>query len=136
MFEANDHFRAGRFWDSLQIADEILAHAQGRLRVRLQLLRARCQAENPHWRHRAVEDLREALREAPASAELHYELASLYRRVGLAQRARAELQATLACDPGHAAARAELEGSEGMPSGILSGLRERLAAARSHVVAS
>jgi tetratricopeptide (TPR) repeat protein len=130
-FEARRHHEARRYWEALQIAEDLLRQAQGRLlRERLYLLRARCQAENPHWLHEAAAGLREALEEFPQSAEIHVELAALYKRAGLQQRASHELRAALRCDPQHTRAGAELKALSENPSGVFRGLRERLAVAR------
>ena len=126
--EARRHYQDRRYWDALQIAEELLEQARGPLlRERLHLLRARCQAENPRWLHAAEQGLRAALHEYPQSAQVHYELARLYGRAGLSQRVSTELREALRCDPGHDRARAELEAIHGRPSsGMLRGLRRRL----------
>ena len=75
---------------------------------RARILLARAYAGNPKWVHRAEEILQELVRDAPRSAEAHYELGRLYKAGGLTARARSMFRKALELKPQHRHAAVEL----------------------------
>ena len=107
--EAEQLLAATRYWDAIQLLESALPRIGPRWQQhRARILLARAYAGNPKWRHRAEEILQDLVRDAPRSAEAHYQLGRLYKAGGLTARARTMFRKAVELKPGHRHAAAEL----------------------------
>jgi len=89
--EARQVFEALRFFEAAVKADPTRAEYYHHLGA--------CQARNPRWRKRAEESLMTAIKMNPGSVESYRELARMYKRGGLNDRAAAMYRKVLEWDP-------------------------------------
>ena len=120
VLHAEELVAAGKPFEAASLIEDILPHAQGRLRTRSRLLRARAYLKTPSGGHVAEKELRDLLQEEPDCIEACLALAALYRDLGLSRRAQAHYRRVLDLQPGHAVATTELRT---LPLGDLVGSR-------------
>ncbi len=89
--EARQVFEALRFFEAAVNADPTRAEYHHHLGA--------CQARNPRWRKRAEESLLTAIKMNPGSVESYRELARMYKRGGLNDRASVMYRKVLEWDP-------------------------------------
>jgi tetratricopeptide (TPR) repeat protein len=94
-----------KYWEAIQLLEPALRVAQGKPRLRAQLLLARSKAKNPRWTKEAEELLLAATRESPQALEGWALLASIYAGKGLKARALSTYRRVLELEPDHEEAR-------------------------------
>lgn len=129
--KAEKHFEKEQYWDAIQLLEPALPHAQGKSKTRVRVLLAKCYLKNPKWVKRAEEQLQNAVREEPGSADAHFLLGTIYKSGGLKSRALHAFQKVLELKPDHEKAAAELaelqpEGPSEEPSPGGGGLLKKL----------
>ncbi len=114
---AQQSFAAGRYGEALQIADDVLqAAAQGEIRRRARILKAKIYLRDSSRKKEAEEELRAAVWEDRDNAEAYYLLGRLYMAAGTETRARSMFRRVLALDPDHSGALAKIgEAAENQP---------------------
>lgn len=110
LLEAGEQCVVERPWEALALADRVLGEAQGVLRRRARLLRARAQLRNPTTVREGELELRQVLDEDGNCIEANLLLASFYKDRGLVNRAGSLFRRVLEVDGRNAAARAGLRG--------------------------
>jgi tetratricopeptide (TPR) repeat protein len=88
-------------YDAIQLLEPILDVAQGKSRLRAQILLARGYSKNPKWAKRAEELLLDASRENPQNAEPWAVLGAIYAARGLRTRAVSMYKKALELKPDH-----------------------------------
>jgi curved DNA-binding protein CbpA len=88
-------------YDAIQLLEPVIHLAQGKTRLRAQLLLARGLVKNPKWTKRAEELLLAASRENPQSPEPWAMLGAIYADKGLRTRAAAMYRKVLELRPDH-----------------------------------
>jgi curved DNA-binding protein CbpA len=94
-----------KYWEAIQLLEPALRVAQGKPRLRAQLLLARSKAKNPQWTKEAEELLLATTRESPQAPEAWALLASIYAGKGLKARALSTYRRVLELVPDHEEAR-------------------------------
>jgi tetratricopeptide (TPR) repeat protein len=90
-----------KFWEAIQLLEPAIGVAKGKVRLRGQLLLARCKLKNPRWVKEAEEVLLAATRENPQAADGWAMLASIYAERGLKARAVGAWRKVLELKPDH-----------------------------------
>ncbi|HEX9186395.1 MAG TPA: DnaJ domain-containing protein, partial [Vicinamibacteria bacterium] len=90
-----------KYWEAIQLLEPALGAVKGKVRLRGQLLLARCKVKNPKWVKEAEEILLAATRESPQAADAWAMLASIYAERGLKARAVATWRKVLELKPDH-----------------------------------
>ncbi len=121
--KADERMKDGRHWEAIALLEEAIGLCSGRLRVRARVLLARALLKYPDREKQAEKELLAAVQEDGAHADAHYLLGRLYKGRGYGARASAMLRRALEINPGHRAARADLEDLEGAPRKIEDRLR-------------
>jgi tetratricopeptide (TPR) repeat protein len=98
----------GKAWEAVGLLYGALPFAQGKVRQRMRLLRAKVYLKHGGWARQAEEELRLALDE-DESAEAHYLLGTLFQSEGLVRRAAAHYRQALALRPDYRDAKLRLE---------------------------
>jgi hypothetical protein len=120
---AEELLARGELFEAATLLTDILPHTEGRLRQRARLLRARTYLRTPSGSHLAENEVRELLRDEPASVEACVLLGDIYRDHGLARRAETQYRRALELAPGHAGAAEQLQalaGAVAVPRAIAS----------------
>jgi hypothetical protein len=99
----------GKSWEAVGLLYGALPFAQGRVRQRMRLLRARVYLQHPGWTRQAEEELRLALQEDEQNAEAQYLLGTLFQGAGMLRRAAAHYRSALAARPDYRDAKMRLE---------------------------
>jgi curved DNA-binding protein CbpA len=99
----------GKSWEAVGLLYGALPFAQGRVRQRMRLLRAKVYLKHPGWTRQAEEELRLALQEDESSSEAHYLLGTLFQSAGLVRRAAAHYRSALLLRPDYRDAKLRLE---------------------------
>jgi tetratricopeptide (TPR) repeat protein len=102
--EALALYKKEKYWDAIQKVEPILETLTDRLRLRAQLILARCYLQNPKWVKTAKETLETAVRESPRALEAYALLGALYKQQGLRSRAASMYRRVLELQPDHAEA--------------------------------
>lgn len=124
MYErANENFQAGRYWEAIALAGEVVYLSQGRLRRRGRILLARAYMKRPESLKKAEQELMTVIAEDAGNVDAQFQLGMLYAQTGRSTRAAATYRRVLELKPGHREATAELQrledkGGDGRP-GIL-----------------
>jgi curved DNA-binding protein CbpA len=108
VLQAEDLIAAGKPFEASALLEDVLPHAEGRLRTRARLVRVRALLKTPSGARPAEAELREVLKEEPGCLEAALMLAALYRDHGLNRRAAAQYRRILERHPAHPVATAEL----------------------------
>ena len=104
LHQAAESLAAGRHWETLTAVDQALPRAQGRLRRRLQVLRAQALLKGEGGRRAAEEELKAALEEDRSNAEAHFVLGTIYQGGGAKGLAAAAYKRALDLKPRYAEA--------------------------------
>ena len=104
LHQAAESLAAGRHWETLTAVDQALPRAQGRLRRRLQVLRAQALLKGEGGRRAAEEELKAALEEDRSNAEAHFVLGTIYQGGGAKALAAAAYKRALDLKPRYAEA--------------------------------
>jgi curved DNA-binding protein CbpA len=116
--QAEGLIAAGKPFEASALLEDVLPHAEGRLRTYARLLRVRAFLKTPSGARPAEAELREVLKEEPGCLEAGLMLADLYRDHGLNRRAASQYRRILELHPRHPVATAELRA---LPLGDLAG---------------
>jgi tetratricopeptide (TPR) repeat protein len=91
----------GKFWDAIQLLEELMPRIPERIGRRARFALARAYRRNPKW-VKAAEDLLLGIVQAePTAVEPLVELANLYEEKGLKSRAAAMYRKVIEVDPAH-----------------------------------
>jgi len=99
----------GKSWEAVGLLYGALAFAQGKVRQRMRLLRAKVYLKHTGWLRQAEEELRLALEEDEQNAEAHYLLGTLFQGEGLLRRAASHYRQALTLRPDYRDAKLRLE---------------------------
>jgi hypothetical protein len=105
--DADHMLEEGKSWEAVGLLYGALPFAQGKLRQRMRLLRAKVYLKHEGWMRQAEEELRLALAE-DENAETHYLLGTLFQSEGLLRRAASHYRRALALSPNHRDAKLRL----------------------------
>jgi tetratricopeptide (TPR) repeat protein len=127
--KAEKHMEQGEFWDAIRLLESAIPHLTGKPKQRARVDLAKALRKNPHWIKEAERMLESALEEDPKNVTAHFEIAVLYKELGLKNRALTHLRKALELQPDHEEAQAILsslapEPAESAPEG--GGLLKRL----------
>jgi tetratricopeptide (TPR) repeat protein len=99
--EAIALYKKEKYWDAIQKVEPILETLTDRIRLRAQLVLARCYLQNPKWLKTAKEILETAVQEKPKAVEAYALLGDLYKQKGLRSRAASMYRRVLELQPDH-----------------------------------
>jgi tetratricopeptide (TPR) repeat protein len=94
-------FEQEKYWDAIQLLEPALEAAQGKARLRGQLILAQSRAKNPRWAKEAESVLLTATRENPQAVDAWALLGELYAQKGLRTRAVTMYRKVLELKPDH-----------------------------------
>lgn len=99
---------AEKYWDAVQVLEELVPAAEGSLRLRVRTLLGQAYLKNPKWRHDGEEMLLAVVREDPRYVDAYYALGAAWAAAGMRSRAVPILNKVLELKPDHAEAAAQL----------------------------
>jgi curved DNA-binding protein CbpA len=108
--DAEQLFAEGKYWEAIGLLQGGIAHAEGKTRTRMRVLRATAFLRSPGREKDAAEELKTAVEESPNDVEAHYQLGLVFKRLGLRRRAAGHFRKALELRPRHREAQAELAG--------------------------
>jgi curved DNA-binding protein CbpA len=123
---AQENFQAGKYWEALALAGEVVYLSQGRLRRRARMLLARCYMKRSESLKKAEQELLGVIGEDADNPEAHFHLGMLFDQTGRSNRAASMFRRVLEIDPRHREATAELQRLESKGGGERSGLLGKL----------
>jgi len=106
---AKERFDEGKYWEAVALLGETIPLAQRPLKQQARVLLARAYLKKPDGIKPAEKELIECLKENPGDVDAHFLLGTVYKRVGLAARARTMFRKVLELSPRHRHAQAELD---------------------------
>jgi cytochrome c-type biogenesis protein CcmH/NrfG len=109
--------RNERYWEVTQLIEPVVNRAPEGLQLRLRLLLAQAYQQNPMWKRRTEEVLKQVLDVRPNNVPALLMLAQLYAAGQLAQRARGLYKRVLDFDPQNREALEALAAMEPEQSG-------------------
>jgi tetratricopeptide (TPR) repeat protein len=107
--KAEKHYEREQYWDAIQLLEPAVPKVQGKSLTKVRVLLAKSYLKNPKWLKRAEEQLQNAVRDEPTSAEAHFLLGGIYKAGGLKSRAIHAFQRVLELKPDHEKAAVELD---------------------------
>jgi tetratricopeptide (TPR) repeat protein len=110
--DAEQLFAEGKYWEAIGLLQGGIAHAEGKTRTRMRVLRATALLKNPGREKDAAEELKAAVEENPNDVDAHYQLGLVFKRLGLKRRAAGHFRKAIEIRPRHREAQAELAGLE------------------------
>jgi hypothetical protein len=106
--KAQAKFDEEKYWDAIQLLEEVVQGTEGKLAGKVRVLLAQCYMKNPNWVRRAEEQVQMVLAKEPNQVDANYVLASIYKAGGLKSRALTYLRKVVELKPDHEPALADL----------------------------
>ena len=106
--KAEKLYTQDKFWDAIQLVEQHLGKARGKMRSRARVALAKCYLKNPNWVKRAEEQLIRTVEEDPKHVDAHFLLGTMYLTGGLKTRALSKFKKVVELAPEHEEATARL----------------------------
>lgn len=97
-----------KFWDAIQLVEQHIGKARGKVLSRGRVALAKCYLKNPNWVKRAEEQLLRTVEEDPKHVDAHFLLGTMYLTGGLKTRALSKFKRVVEIAPEHEEAKARV----------------------------